>query len=60
MFAPITEENAYYLRYTPFFLNCLACETDVEIETLLTFCSTSADYQVLNSHLQLVGYDYYS
>ena len=33
---------------------------DVEIETLLTFSSASAEYQLLVSHSQLVGHDYFA
>ena len=40
------------------FPNCLVCETDVEIETLHTFASINAEYQLLVSHSQLVGHDY--
>ena len=43
-----------------FIPDCLLCETDVEVETLLTFSSSSADYQLLVSDSQLVGHDYFS
>ena len=43
-----------------FIPDCLVCETDVEVETLLTFSSSSADYQLLVSDSQLVGHDYFS
>ena len=53
-----TDTGFYSLQHIPSAFNCLACESDVEIETLLTFSSTTSDYQVLTSHSQLVGYDY--
>ena len=40
--------------------DCVVCETDVESETLLTFSSTSAEYQLLVSNSELVGHDYFS
>ena len=40
------------------FGTCLVCETDVGIETINAFSSTTADYQLLTSHSQLVGHDY--
>ena len=40
--------------------DCLVCETDVEIDTAFTFSSTTAQYQLLTSHSQLVGRDYSS
>ena len=40
------------------FTTCLVCETDVEIETHNEFSSTTAEYQLLTSHRQLVGHDY--
>ena len=41
-----------------FTAHCFVCETDVKIETLLTFSSINAKYQLLVSHSQLVGHDY--
>ena len=38
--------------------DCLVCETDVGIDTTLTFSSTTAGYNVLASHSQLVGHNY--
>ena len=43
---------------SPAVTNVLACETDVEIETLLTFASTATEYQLLVSNSQMVGHDY--
>ena len=37
---------------------CLICETNIEIETSLTFSSTNAEYLLLTSNSQLIGYDY--
>ena len=52
------DTDFYSLQHMPSAFNCLACERDVEIETLLTFSSTTADYQLFDSDSQLVGYDY--
>ena len=54
----LSEHPVHVLLSLPTAVDCLACETDVEIDTLLTFSSTSADYQILTSHSRLVGYDY--
>ena len=40
------------------FSDCLVCETDVQIETTLTFSSTTAEYQLFTSNSQLVGHNY--
>ena len=40
--------------------DCVVCEADVEPETLLTFSSTRAEYQLLVCDSQLVGHDYFS
>ena len=45
-------------RTLPFRTHCFVCETDIKIETLLTFSSINAKYQLLVSHSQLVGHDY--
>ena len=43
---------------SPAVTSVLTCETDAEIELLLTFASTTTEYQVLDSTSQLVGHDY--
>ena len=53
-----SDTDFFSLQHMPSAFNCLACERDVKIETLLTFSSTTADYQVLASDSQLVEYDY--
>ena len=42
------------------FPDCLVCETNVGVETALTFASINAEYRLLTSQSQLVGHDYLS
>ena len=53
-FGPLTSASANFIS------DCLVCETDVEIETTLRFSSTTAEYQLITSHSQLVSHDYSS